>query len=60
MTPQEKFLVKGIAIGDVQAKVVGYYIYDSAIDKHYICSQKTLFRYEVYGGSVEFANEIHP
>lgn len=58
MEARYKFLVKGIVIGDVKPIIVGYYHYDEKTDKHYICSEKTLFRYEVYENSVEFANKI--
>lgn len=58
MKTQDKFLAKGIMIGYIQSKIVGYYHYDSKTDKHYICDEKTLFRYEVYENSVELLNEM--
>lgn len=43
---------RGKSVGDLAPWIYGYYHYDQSTREHFICDEKSLFRYEVHGDSV--------
>ena len=41
-----------MSTGNLHPWIYGYYHYDKVLDRHYICDDDTLFRYEVIGETV--------
>jgi hypothetical protein len=54
--PQTALLVTGKTTSELTF-VTGYYHYDKEVDKHYICSEERLFRYEVSPETIKFATQ---
>jgi len=56
--PKERLLVTATIVGDMEAKIIGYYHWDSVINKHFVVTMHGCIRHEVIESSVKlFKNE---
>jgi len=51
--PRRELLVTATIVGDAKAKILGYYHYDSVINKHFVVTEHGCIRHEVIESTVK-------